>query len=320
MHPTPKQRQRGAVMTAFVLTSTALFALAAVGIDAGRLALTANEVQTVADTAATAGARALLDGGSTATARGQAQTVVGQNRVNGTAASIQAAQLEVGSYDPQTRAFINGALPANAVRATPATTVQNLFVGIMGTRFARTTVTKTATAAFTGLGSGKPNLPLAIGACNFPALTSCFNTPGCLPSLTQVPSTTNNTGWTSFLDGSTSNPSITKYMPSACGGTTTPPQIGVGTSISLNNGQITSVLKNVEDCVKQGINKFTVPIVSCSGNFNQSSTITGFATIIVDSVNSTGNPKGLNLHAIYEDVVGPPGGGNYGTYTVRLFS
>jgi hypothetical protein len=80
------------------------------------------------------------------------------------------------------------------------------------------------------------------------------------------------------------------------------------------------VLDGLKDCVNQGINKFTVPIVSCSGNFNQSSTVTGFATIIVDSVNNTGNPKGLNLHAIYEDVVGPPGGGNYGTYTVRLFS
>jgi hypothetical protein len=316
-----RKRERGAVLTAFVLTSTALFALAAVGVDTGRLALVANEVQTVADTAATAGARALLDGGSAATARGQAQTVAGQNRVNGTAAAIQAAQLEVGSYDPLTQAFVNGALPANAVRATPATTVQNLFAGIFGAQFAQTTVTKTATAAFTGIASGRPTLPLAIGACNFPALSGCFSDPSCLPSLIQVPNTTNNTGWTAFLDGATSNPSIAQYMPSACGGTTTPPEVNVGTPISLNNGQITSVLKNVEDCVKQGINKFVVPIVSCDGNFNQSSTITGFATIIVDSVNSTASPKGLDLHAIFEEVIGPPGGGGaYGTYTVRLMS
>ena len=115
-----RKQERGAVLTAFVLTSTALFALTAVGVDTGRLALTANEVQTVADTAATAGARALVEGGSAATARAQAQTVVGQNRVNGTAASIQAAQLEVGSYNAATGSFANGAVPANAVRATPA--------------------------------------------------------------------------------------------------------------------------------------------------------------------------------------------------------
>jgi Flp pilus assembly protein TadG len=318
--PRGRTRERGAILTAFVLTSTALFALAAVGVDTGRLGLTANEVQTVADSAATAGAKALLDGGSPATARTQAQAVVGQNRVDGTTATIDTAQLEVGSYDPQTRAFVNGAVPANAVRATPSRAVQNLFAGILGAQFANTTVTKTATAAFGGLGSGQPTLPLVIGACHFPALSSCFDTPGCLPSLTQVPNTTNNTGWTSFLDGSTSNPSITQYMPAACGGSRIPPAIGIGTSISLNNGQITSVLNRVKDCVDQGINKFTIPIVACGSNFNQSAAVTGFATIIVDSVVAQGSPKGLNLHAIFEDVVGPGGGGAYGTYTVRLVS
>ena len=33
-------------------------------------------------------------------------------------------------------------------------------------------------------------LSLALGACHFPELSSCFQTSGCLPSLTQVPSTT----------------------------------------------------------------------------------------------------------------------------------
>jgi hypothetical protein len=274
----------------------------------------------VADSAATAGAKALLDGGSPATARAEAQAVVGQNRVDGTSATIGSAQLEVGSYDWQTRAFVNGAVPANAVRATPSRTVQNLFAGIFGAQFASTTVTKTATAAFSGLGSGQPTLPLVIGACHFPALSSCFDTPGCLPSLTQVPNTTNNSGWTAFFDSATSNPNISQYMPAACGGSTAPPSISVGASISLNNGQITSVLRDVERCVNQGINKFTIPIVACGSNFNQSGAVTGFATIIVDSVVSQGSPKGLNLHAIFEDVVGPGGGGAYGTYTVRLVS
>lgn len=320
MKPTNKKKQRGAALTAFVLTSGALFALAAVGIDTGRLTLVANEVQTVADSAATAGAKALLDGATSTTARAQAQTVVAQNRVNGTTAAIQAGQLEVGSYDPVTRAFANGAAPANAVRATPATSVQNFFAGIFGPSFANTTVTKTATAAFTGVGGGQPNLPLVIGACHFPNLSSCFNDPSCLPSLTQVPNTTNNSGWTSFFDGSASNSTVGQYLPSACGGSQAPPAVNVGDSISLNNGQITGLLKSVEDCLKKGINKFTIPIVSCNSNFNQSAPVTGFATVIVDRVNSQGSPKGLDLHAVFEEIVGPPGGGNYGTYTVRLFS
>jgi Flp pilus assembly protein TadG len=316
-----RRRERGAILAAFAICMAAFFAFLPVAIDTGRLALTANEVQTVADAAAAAGARALLEsGGSSATARSQGQSVGTQNFVNGAASTITTGQIEVGYYNPQTGTFSNGGTPLNAVRATPNTTVQNLFAGILGSQYTNTTVTKTATAAFSGLGSGQPTLPLALGECNYPSLQNCYTDPACLPSLIQVPNTTNNTGWTSFLDGSASNTSISQYMPSACGGTTAPPQVSVGTPISLNNGQITSVLNAVKQCVDQGINQFVVPIVSCAGNFNQSSTVTGFATIVVDRVVNTGSPKGLDLHAIFDEVIGPPGGGTYGTYTVRLYS
>jgi Flp pilus assembly protein TadG len=317
----PRRRERGAILAAFAISMAAFFAFLPVAIDTGRLALTANEVQTVADAAATAGARALLEsGGDSATARSQAQSVGAQNFVNGAASTITPGQIEVGYYNPQTGAFTNGGTPLNAVRATPNVTVQNLFAGILGSQYTNTTVTKTATAAFSGLGSGQPTLPLAIGECNYPSLQNCYTDPACLPTLTQTPSGDNNTGWTSFLDGSASNTSVSQYMPAACGGTATPPDVSVGTAISLNNGQITSVLNAVKQCVDQGINQFVVPIVSCSGNFNQSSTVTGFATIVVDRVVDTGNPKGLDLHAIFDNVMGPPGGGTYGTYTVRLYS
>jgi len=298
-----------------------LFALAAVGVDTGRIAFTATEVQNVADAAATAGAQNLLEGGTATTARSQAQTVGAQNAVNGSGATVLPAQIEVGQYNYTTHAFVNGATPSSAVRATPSATVQNLFVGILGSSFANTTVTKTATAGFTGLGAAAATLPLALGACNFPALSSCFQTSGCLPSLTQVPSTTDNTGFTSFFDASTSGGSIAAYLPSACGGTKTPPVVKVGDSINLQNGQSNGqALKGIEDCVNKGINQFLIPIVSCSGNFNQSSTVTGFATVIVDSVVSSGTPKGVNLHAIFQEVQGTPGGGAYGTGEMRLLS
>lgn len=317
-----RKSERGAILAATVLALPALLALVAVGVDTGRIAFTATEVQNVADAAATAGAQNLLEGGTATTARSQAQTVAAQNAVNGSGATVLAAQVEVGQYNYTTHAFVNGATPSSAVRATPSVTVSNLFAGILGSSFANTTVTKTATAGFSGLGQAAATLPMAIGDCNFPALSSCFQTAGCLPSLTQVPSTTDNTGFTSFFDGSTSGPSITAYLPSACGGTKTPPVVKVGDSINLNNGQSNGqALKGVEDCVeKKGITKFLVPIVACSGNFNQSSTVTGFATIIVDSVVATGNPKGINLHAIFEDVQGTPGGGAYGTGEMRLLS
>jgi Flp pilus assembly protein TadG len=317
-----RKSERGAILAATVLALPALLALAAVGVDTGRIAFTATEVQNVADAAATAGAQALLEGGTASTARSHAQTVAAQNAVDGSGATIQPAEIEVGQYNYQTNTFVNGATPSSAVRATPSATVQNLFVGILGSSFANTTVTKTATAGFTGLGEAAATLPLALGDCHFPAISSCFQTAGCLPSLSQVPSTTDNTGWTSFFDGSTNQNTISAYLPSACGGTMTPPVIKVGDSINLNNGQGNGqALKGVEDCVeKKGITKFLVPIVSCGGNFNQSGTVTGFATIIVESVESQGDPKGLTLHAIFEEVQGTPGGGAYGTGEMRLLS
>jgi Flp pilus assembly protein TadG len=317
-----RKSERGAILAATVLALPALLALVAVGIDTGRIAFTATEVQNVADAAATAGAQALLEGGTASTARSQAQTVGAQNAVDGSGATIQPAEIEVGQYNYQTNTFINGATPSSAVRATPSATVQNLFVGILGPGFANTTVTKTATAGFTGLGEAAATLPLALGDCHFPELSSCFQTPNCLPSLSQVPSTTDNTGWTSFLDGSTNQQTIADYLPSACGGTKTPPVIKVGDSINLNNGQGNGqALKGVEDCVeKKGITKFLVPIVSCGGNFNQSGTVTGFATIIVESVESQASPKGITLHAIFEEVQGTPGGGAYGSGEMRLLS
>ena len=316
-----RKSERGAILVATVLALPALLALAAVGIDTGRIAFTATEVQNVADAAATAGAQNLLKGGTATTARSQAQTVGAQNAVNGSGATVLPAQIEVGQYNYTTHAFVNGAAPPSAVRATPSVTVSNLFAGILGSSFANTTVTKTATAGFSGLGQAAATLPLAIGDCNFPALSSCFQTAGCLPSLTQVPSTTDNTGFTSFFDGATSGPAIAAYLPSACGGTKTPPVVKVGDSINLANGQSNGqALKGVQDCVQKGFTTFLVPIVKCSGNFNQSSTVTGFATIIVDSVVATGNPKGVNLHAIFQDVQGTPGGGAYGTGEMRLLS
>ena len=318
MHRTRKQ-ERGVVAVGFALSMVAFFALAAVVLDGGRLAHTANQVQNLADIAATAGAKALLEGKATSVIRGQAQGVVAQNFVDGAGATIDSSAIELGQYDVRSGSFTNGATPPNAVRATPSATVQNLFVGIFGSSFASSTVTKRATAGVSGVGSAAPTLPLAIGDCNFPSVNSCFSDPSCLPSLSQAPSTTDNSGWTSFLTPNTSTGTISQYLPAACGGSQAPPVISVGTSVNLNNGQV-NVLKNIQDCVNQGIKQFVIPIVSCSGNFNQSSVVTGFATIVVDSVQATGSPKGINLHAIFNAIDGPAGGGTFGTNTVRLFS
>ena len=309
-----RKGERGVALLAFALAMTALFGVSAVAIDLGRIAMVANEVQNVADIAATAGAVNLLNGGTASTARSDAQTVAAQNMVAGAAATIGTTDIQVGQYNPQTNTFTNGATPPDAVRTTPSKTVQNLFVGILGSSFLNSTVTKTATAGFSGPGQAAVTLPLVIGDCDFGALKQCTLDPTCLPSLTQAPDPSNNSGWIK---------NDAPYYPAACGGPSTPTIVNVGDSLGLQGGQGTgNWLRNVESCFNQGITEFTVPIVSCAkSNFNQNGVVVGFATIDVTSIVDTTSAKGLNVSAVFkEDTGASAGGGAFGTGQMRLYN
>ena len=314
MAMTARQRERrgerGVALAFAVLGLLAFMPIAVVAVDIGRLAFVANEVQNAADVAAAAGAQTLLQGGSAATARSNAQTVVAQNKVAGAAATIPTSDLLVGQYNPATNVFTNGATPANAVRATGRVTVENLLAGYFGSSFRTTTVVKAATAGFTGTGQATPTLPLAIGACNFDALQDCFATVDCLPTLAQAPSGSDNSGW--IKSGN--------YLPTSCGGS--PTVMSVGDTVPLSNGQAASTLKGVSDCFKSGSTEYVVAIVdgACDNAFNKSRTVTGFATVVVTAVKTTGSKKGIALSAIFKQVAGTPGGGAYGSGSPRLFN
>src|SRR5262249_54789173 len=205
---TRRKGERGFALVAFAASMGVLFGLAAVATDLGRISRVANETQNVADIAATAGATNLLNGGNATTARTDAQTVVAQNRLAGSAAAIDTADIQVGTYNPQTNTFTNGANPPDAVKASKSTTVQNLFAGFFGSSFMNSTVTRSATAGFTGPGKAAVTLPLVIGDCKFGELKQCTLDPSCLPSLTQAPDPSNNSGWIK---------NDAPYYPSACG-------------------------------------------------------------------------------------------------------
>jgi Flp pilus assembly protein TadG len=308
MQREPKN-ERGVALVAFAVSMAALFALAAVAVDMGRLATVAEEVQAVADAAATGGAERLLKSGTAAQAQADAQAVVGQNMVAGATATIATSAIEVGQYNPTTNTFTPGATPPDAVRATPSATVQNLFVGIFGSSFLNTTVTKTATAGFTGLGSAAPTLPLVIGDCNFGQFKECTLDPSCLPQAFQVPSQGNS----AFIKTGT-------YLPASCGGNGS--VLNVGDTVNLTNGQ-TPNLKPVSDCFNSGVTQFTIPVVSCTstaGNWQGSAQVVGFATVTVTAVQATGSPKTVTFNAIESQLTGPAGGIPFGTGNMRLFN
>jgi hypothetical protein len=322
-----RKKERGVALTAVVIMSAALFAAAAVGVDTGRLALVANEVQAVADIAATAGAKALLDGGTASTARNHAQTVVAQNFVDGAAATIDpATQIEVGQFDPQTGTFTPNALPPSAVRATPSATVQNLFVGIFGSSYENSTVTKTATAGFTGLGKAAPTLPLVIRDCELQELQNCFGDDSCLPELKVQSTTEQNSCWSSLTVPQTNPGNVGQYFPEGCFDPgdnqapktfATPPVIGIDTPLNLSQGTIDGAVEWVRKCVDHNKTTFLVPIVSCSTNCNQSAPVTGFATVKVTGVTD----HDFTLKFLTKDTSGMPGGGGaYGTGKMRLYN
>jgi len=321
-----RRNERGFALVMVAISATTLFAFLAAAIDLGRLAFTANEVQAVADVAATAGATYLMAGQDTTTARSQVRAVVAQNRVAGAAASIpQDSDIQVGQYDPQTNTFTNGASPYSAVRATPSATITNQFMGMFGASYNTSTVTKTATAGFSGLGQAAPTLPLVIKDCRFPSLQSCFGDSSCLPRLTLQPDGGQNSCWSSLTDSSSGNSSIEQYFQAPClpknakNKVTAPPVISVGQSINLNNGTIDGLVDDVSGCLSASppIDTFLVPIVACSSNCNQAAAVTGFATVQLSNVqNHTFTVKAL----FNDDASGPTGGGAYGTGKMRLFN
>jgi Flp pilus assembly protein TadG len=309
--------ERGFALAAFALSMTALFALAAVAIDLGRIAHTANEVQNVADIAATAGATNLINGGTAATARSDAQAVVAQNAVAGSTASIQTSDLQVGQYDPTTNVFTNGATPPNAVRATPSVTVQNLFAGIFGSSENYTTISKTATAGFSGVSVAAPTLPLVIRDCQWQSIAACINS-SCLPPPLTLQPDGSNSCWSSLTTPSANKNTVEQYFPSVCHGNQTPPTISVADSVNLSNGTINQLVNDVGDCLAAGLNTFVVPIVACSSNCNQSAAVTGFATVQLSSVNQPAHTFTINWAV--NDISGPAGGKTYGSGSMRLYN
>src|SRR5437667_12368764 len=93
-----KSERGQAVITMVLWLTGAFFALTVVGIDIGHLGTSATEVQTVADIAASAGARNLLKGGSANTAKTEAISVVAKNKVDGQLFTMAAADVHVGNY------------------------------------------------------------------------------------------------------------------------------------------------------------------------------------------------------------------------------
>lgn len=307
------KEDRGVAVPLVAIVLAVMIALTAVGVDTGRVATVATEAQTAADIAATAATLALLDGDTPAT---RANQVLAHNKINGSDAGTMLTELVVGNIDPDYN-FTAGGLPANAVRSQVTATIDNVVLGAIGAP--QSTLVREAIATFAGRGDGTPTLPVVLGECHFDP--NCFEQ-SCMPNLSQVPSPSDNSGWTGFFEGA-NNTTVSSYMPDVdgpgCNGGGLVQPLKVGDVINLANGQTTGLLRDVQCALNAGMRTFTIPIVPCNHQYNQAAPVLGFAKIEVDFVISSGSPKGIWLHGIYEgQQPGSPGGGQFGLLAVSL--
>jgi hypothetical protein len=291
-----RANEHGAALFSVAIFLVVILGFTAVGIDVARLAHTATEVQTVADVAARAGAKALLDtGGTPGEGIARAKQIGNLNLMNGELAPDANVVVDEGHYNVATGQFEyctsdtpcaqNGqwgdlsCVPSDdcdrvtAVLATPNTTVDNLFAGVLdwiqsgrltsaaiGTAHATTRVEKLALAAPSGPGAGcqvpegcsandwgcycdngvAPCLPITVPSCEF-VPPNC-NGNGCsLPTNLQVSSSGSDTaGWWTPSGESTSADTVRGYMAQGpCDppgpDDILPPQNFDG-SLNLNNG------------------------------------------------------------------------------------
>lgn len=303
------RNERGIMMPFIILLMSAILAATAVGVGFGRMTLISTEAQNAADVAALAGAVAVFKNRDPIV---EAHLALFDNRVDNRIPNLMLDELLVGTYSFESRVFEENGLIDNAVFARVSTPFENPFGALIGR--GSQVVEKIAYASFTGLRGGRPTLPIVVGDCHFDQ--DCTNNQ-CMPRLTQAPDPSDNSGWTGFFEGA-NTPTVESYMPSPCGDGNVQ-EIWIGDEINVTNGQATPLLRAVDCLIDEGMLEHLIPIVPCGGHYNQTKEVLGFATIVLESVKSSGSKKGIDLHAIFKsDAIGAIGGHLYGTGNVAL--
>ena len=311
--PKPRRRrgQDGFALIAGGLVLLAMFALIVVAIDIGRISHTATEVQGIADSAAMAGALAVLKEGAgkarpAATAAANDNRFDGQNFVDGTNGHLDVNE---GSWDPSTASFTLGGSPTNAVRAiVTGQSVRYVTAPLIPGVAPTSDIQKLAVAVIAAPSIAVVNMPLAI--CSNVAIGVSPQPPGpctngdgtvikTIPDLQQWQPSTQNSCFSGLGTGANSQ-NEWDLLPAQCGGTTVA-TVDVGEIISLDAGENAKVLQKLQACVgpAQGgyannVHRFVVPVINnctCSGAHLP---VAGFVEIEIDlpsQVIPTGNNK-----------------------------
>jgi hypothetical protein len=324
--PTHRRSERGVALAYFGILMLMFIGFAVIGIDVARLAFTASEVQSIADSAALA---AIGDYATTnADPTVHTTTIVGDNTVDGRAGTINSGTtagielLEPGTYDWNTKAFTVGAwgdAGINAARAHGKGTVTNLLAAAIGVL--NSSVHRTAIAAVGPACQEANPFPVALlesEVASFVDSPNCGNLPA--TQIFQVPG--QNSCFTSLSSSPSSASGDINLIPKQCCknqsvcGKGQSVSVSVGDTISLVNGQLDDLLKVINGCLQAQppLQDFVVPVIP-DGGCTQGGVVQYFARIHIAYVVSSGAAasKGIYVTAICrDDVTGSDPGCQHG--------
>lgn len=123
----PRPQRRGIIIVLTAVLLVFMLGMIAFAVDIGYIANARTEIQRATDSAAYAGAGALING--TAAATTEAQSFLVSNKVAGSALNTSNATIEYGFWDSNNRTFTVSNNSPNAIRVTANATQQPLFFG-----------------------------------------------------------------------------------------------------------------------------------------------------------------------------------------------
>ncbi len=335
---------RGAVAILAGMTLVLLLGLASLVIDIGYGLVTRNALQNIADAASLAGTRVLgriyialtpaeqityqLSDPDRAAIVDKVVSVAQSNYAAGKLVVIDAADVAIGQWVPQTRSLSENVDPPNAVRVIARRDgllngpISTFFAGILGQHTME--ISALATAALTGLGGPAPGtleVPVGIAEAKFQCDVSdpdCF----CGVDIQFYPTGTEIGcgGWTTFYEESNAN-TLNGILDGILDGTFTAPEVQVGgTDLQFTAGNVAGALpelKAIYDMKKDasGVWETTVVVYAADDCSNPSGplAIVGFTKVDITTVLPA--PDGQLIQGVitcetFED--GQSGGGSFG--------
>jgi Flp pilus assembly protein TadG len=317
----------GAVLVFVTLMIVLLMVMVGMGMDTGFLTFSRSMGQRAVDMAALAGAAGLAKGDPNAISSNIQQLMVDQNindyidrSGNVIDPTVNGKNVTLMKYDFPTKTFTGTATKiseANGVRVALETT--NPYTGgssksavntpafltpLLNLLGSKTAGSNNVNVSAVAVIEAQPGLPIAINGCDPawvgpPAVEILWN---------QAPSggsNPNNSGWTTYLDGSVSVPDVIALIRkiAACQGTGV---VNVGTNICLNNGQQNPDLREFETLIgtnPDGTPKcYLTPIIPSTSNFTGcSNEILAYAQICPLAVCGPGVNGTKNQHLCTED-------------------